>query len=198
MNKAASRPHGLGVWWVAMAGMVAVVGAMYWPVSGPSQWLVLLLPVFAALGVGRQGSTGGDGVNAWLLTQAERRDVQGLVNVPAPRLAAGFLAVSQWFQSVFAAFSGHTEKAFDTSARLSSSSAEIAQLAGQQAILVKDAAQASAALADAIEEIAHLGEAGLVHIHTVHQLANEGDSQIKLMATQMEICSVRWACRSAI
>lgn len=186
MNKAASRPHGLGVWWVAMAGMVAVVGAMYWPVSGPSQWLVLLLPVFAALGVGRQGSTGGDGVNAWLLTQAERRDVQGLVNVPAPRLAAGFLAVSQWFQSVFAAFSGHTEKAFDTSARLSSSSAEIAQLAGQQAVLVKDAAQASAALADAIEEIAHLGEAGLVHIHTVHQLANEGDSQIKLMATQME------------
>ena len=60
MNKAASRPHGLGVWWVAMAGMVAVVGAMYWPVSGPSQWLVLLLPVFAALGrathVGPHGS----------------------------------------------------------------------------------------------------------------------------------------------
>ena len=106
MNKAASRPHGLGVWWVAMAGMVAVVGAMYWPVSGPSQWLVLLLPVFAALGVGRQGSTGGDGVNAWLLTQAERRDVQGLVNVPAPRLAAGFLRCRSGFRAYLLRFRG--------------------------------------------------------------------------------------------
>ena len=171
---------------VAAAGTAATALALGWPASDGLRWTMAAVPLVAAGLAGWRQRAALRGIDDELRHAAEARRLGALALPPRHPLTRSLAAVSDWLGGTLAVFAGHAERAFDTSARLTSSAAEIAQLAERQAAVVEQAAGAGSALAAAIGEIARLGDDTHRHVAQVHQLADDGNRQVEGITEQMQ------------